>query len=327
MTGASGMVGSHVLKYLLGATDATFTVVCGWQHKGEPDNLSWAMGEHRDRVTVITHDLAAPFTPGLKRKIGTPDIFINIASDSHVDRSIEEPVDFVLNNVNLTLNMLELAREVKPTLFLQFSTDEVYGAAREGELHPEWSPIVPSNPYSASKACQEAIAISYWRTYSVPVVITNTMNVFSPRQDWEKFIPLCVDKILRKEKIYIHAYPGAKKAGSRFYIHADSVAEAVHYLIERPVAMYPEFDRPDRFNIVGDKEVDNLTLATMISEILGQPLDYELTDFHSSRPGHDARYALDGARLKALGWEPTQNFESKLAEVVRKLESRHANER
>jgi len=123
--------------------------------------------------------------------------------------------------------MLELAREVKPRLFLQFSTDESFGVAPEGFNHTEWSPHIPSNPYAASKAAQEDIAISYWRTYGVPVVITNTMNIFSETQDWEKYIPLCVNKILNNEEITIHSYPGATKAGSRFYIHANSVAENV----------------------------------------------------------------------------------------------------
>jgi len=322
LTGSSGMVGSHVLKYLLENTDHEFVCICGWEHKGEPAKVQWAMKGYESRVKVITHDLSKPFTPRIEKAIGTPNIILNIASDSHVDRSIDEPVDFVQNNVNLALTMLEFARKVKPQLFLQFSTDEVYGVAPEGINHAEWSPIIPSNPYSASKAAQEAIAISYWRTYGVPVVITNTMNVYSEQQDWEKFIPLCVNKILKGEELTVHAYPGATKAGSRFYIHANSVAEAVNFIMNKPVGLYPNTDKPDRYNIVGDVEMDNLTLAQTIATILDKELKYKLVDFHSSRPGHDTRYALDGTKLAQEGWQPSQNFNEKIKETVLKLKER-----
>lgn len=322
ISGSSGMVGSYVLKHLLETTEHEFVAVCGWEHKGEPAKLQWAMKGHEQRVTVVTHDLSKAFTERTKKQIGKVDMILNIASESHVDRSIEEPVDFVQNNVNLALTMLELAREVKPKLFLQFSTDEVYGVAKEGINHKEWSEIVPSNPYSASKACQEAIAISYWRTYGVPVVITNTMNVFCENQDWEKFIPLCVKKVLSGEEITIHAYPGATKAGSRFYIHATSVAEAVSYIMNKPVALYPDSDKPDRYNIVGDQEVDNLSIAQKVGEVLDKDVKYKLVDFHSSRPGHDARYALDGAKLAHSGWQPSQNFDEKFRETILKLKEK-----
>lgn len=326
ISGCSGMVGSHVLKYFLENTDHEFVCVCGWEHKGEPAKVQWAMKGHESRVKVITHDLSKPFTPRIEKALGTPDIILNIASDSHVDRSIDEPVDFIQNNVNIALTMLEFARKVKPILFLQFSTDEVYGVAPEGINHTEWSPIIPSNPYSASKACQEAIAISYWRTYGVPVVITNTMNVYSEQQDWEKFIPLCVNKILKGEELTVHAYPGATKAGSRFYIHANSVAEAVNFIMNKPVGLYPNTDRPDRYNIVGDVEMDNLSLAKVIACILNKQLNYKLVDFHSSRPGHDTRYALDGTKLAQMGWQPSQNFNSKIEETVLKLKERFDSE-
>ena len=325
ISGASGMVASHVLKYLLKHTNYDFVAVCGWEHKGEPEKVLWAMEGYKDRVKVVTHDLSKPFTPRIKQAIGKVDYILNIASESHVDRSITEPVDFIQNNINLVLTMLEFAREIKPKLFLQFSTDETKGVAPEGVLHDEWAPTNPSNPYAASKAAQEAIAISYWRTYTLPVVVTQTMNVFSPHQDWEKFIPLCVQKILKGEEIQIHAYPGATKAGSRFYIHADSVAEAINFIMQKTPVQYPESERLDRYNIVGDREVDNLSLARVIACILEKPLKYKLVDFHSSRPGHDSRYGLDGSKLADMGWKPNQNFDSKLKEVVLELKSKYEN--
>lgn len=316
LTGASGMVGSHLLQKLV---DGGYNIVClcSWKHLGKPENILSC--NDLSNVKIITHDLNAPLTVDVKKQIGNIDIILNIASDSHVDRSITEPVSFIQNNVNLAINMLEFAREIKPKLFLQFSTDEVYGVAEDNFNHKEWASIVPSNPYSASKACQEAIAISYWRTYGVPVVITNTMNVFSERQDWEKFIPLVVKKIKNQETVFIHSYPNKQKAGSRYYIHADDVANAVIHIMRIEPQIYPKNGLPSRYNIVGEKEVDNLELAKAISNVLDKELNYELVDFHSSRPGHDTRYALDGTLLRSTGWDVENSFDDKLKEVVLKL--------
>lgn len=322
LTGAGGMVGSNILSHLLKNTDHEVVCICSWKHRGLPkrilDDANYQA--NKERVTIITHDLVSPLTEDVKAKIGKVDIILNIASESHVDRSITDPVNFTLNNVNLALNMLEYAREVKPKLFLQFSTDEVFGQAPVGVNHDEWASIIPSNPYAASKASQEAIAISYWRTYGVPVIITNTMNVFAQNQDFEKFIPLCVRKILKGETISIHSYPDKKTAGSRFYIHARNVASAILHIVDNiEPKLYPEVERPERFNIVGEKEVDNLTLAQMIADVLEKPLNYELVDFHSSRPGHDCRYALSGERLAKAGWTPSKSFEESLVSTVKDL--------
>lgn len=312
-------MGSHILSHLLKNTSYNIVCICSWKHRGAPyriiDDENYQA--NKERVKIITHDLVSPLTQDVKDKIGKPDIILNIASDSHVDRSITDPVTFIQNNTNLALSMLEYAREVKPELFLQFSTDEVYGQAPIGVDHKEWSPIVPSNPYSASKAAQEAIAISYWRTYSVPLIITNTMNVFGERQDKEKFVQLCIDRALSGEKISIHSYPDGVTAGSRFYIHARNVADAVLYIMENiKPKMYPDYELPERFNVVGEKEVDNLTMGKMIADLVGKPLNYELVNFHSSRPGHDCRYALDGTKLAEAGWKPKVSFEESLKRTV-----------
>lgn len=319
LTGAGGMVGSNILSHLLKNTDHEITCIASWKHKGEPwrilDDANYQ--EHKERVTIMTHDLVSPFTKTQVEQLKGHEIVLNIASESHVDRSITDPVDFVNNNVNLALNMLELAREIKPKLFLQFSTDEIYGQAPLGHNHKEWEAVIPSNPYAASKAAQEAIAISYWRTYGVPLVITNGMNIFAENQDFEKYIPLCVKRALSGEKISIHGYPDGKTAGSRFYIHARNVADAILHIMDNVTpTMYPDVDRPERFNIVGEKEIDNLALAQMIAGFLDKELNYEIVDFHSSRPGHDCRYALDGERLEKAGWKPKINFEESLKRTV-----------
>jgi len=289
ITGTSGFFGSHLLRHLMVNTDWEFICPCSWTHKGTPERLENAIeGMDKNRVTVITHDLTAPFTEHTKKRVGQIDYILNIASNSHVQRSIENPGEFILGNVALVYNMLELARELKPKVFLQFSTDEVYGVAPEGVNHKEWASIIPSNPYSASKAAQEAIAISYWRTYNLPVIITNTMNLFGETQDSEKYTAQLIKKIYNGEVVTVHGSEG--NVGSRFYLHARNGADAVYFILKNlPPKLYNGGENmiPDRYNIVGDVEIDNLSLAKIVAGMLGKELKYELVDFHKGRPGHD----------------------------------------
>lgn len=301
VTGGAGFLGSHVVEHILKNTSFKVISVDSFKHKG--DSLRVVPDP---RVRIIKHDLSAPFSDRQVSYIGKVDYIINAASQSHVERSIEDPVPFVENNVSLALNVLEFAVRVKPKMFFQISTDEVYGAAHGNHKHKEWEPILPSNPYSASKAAQEAIAISYWRTYGVPLVILNAMNLIGERQDPEKFLPMCIKKISLGEKITIHGRIGS--VGSRYYQHCRNYADAVLFLMRRgTVTKYEdtgELIMPDRFNVVGECEVDNLEMAKFIASCMHKPLNYELVDFHAARPGHDRRYALDGAKLAALGWKP-----------------------
>lgn len=318
LTGASGFFGSHLLRHLMVNTDWEFVCICSWTHKGTPERVENAInGMDKSRVTIITHDLTAPLTPNTKKRLGKIDYILNIASNSHVNRSIDNPGEFILGNTAITYNLLELAREIKPELFLQFSTDEVYGVAPEGVNHKEWSSIVPSNPYSASKACQEAIAISYWRTYGVPVIITNTMNLFGETQDAEKYTAQLIKKINDGETVTVHGSEG--NIGSRFYLHARNGADAVLFIINNlKPKLYNDGENllPDRYNIVGDVEMDNLQLAKLVAEMMGKELHYELVDFHLGRPGHDRRYALDGTKLKELGWTAPMEFKESLKKSI-----------
>lgn len=318
LTGASGFFGSHLLRHLLMNTDWEFVCPCAWTHKGTPERILNALdGMNKNRVTVITHDLVAPFTEQTKKSFGKIDYILNIASNSHVNRSIDNPGEFVIGNTLLAFNMLELARELKPEVFLQFSTDEVYGVAPEGVNHKEWAPIIPSNPYSASKAAQEATAISYWRTYNVPVIITNTMNLFGETQDAEKYTAQLIKKIVNDEIVTVHGSEG--NIGSRFYLHARNAAAAVLFILQKlPPKLYNEGENmlPDRYNIVGDIEMDNLSLAKLVAKMLNKELKYELIDFHKGRPGHDRRYALDGSKLKELGWNAPMSFEESLQNSI-----------
>lgn len=318
ISGVSGFVGSHLLEHILVNTDWHVVGISSWRHKGLPSriNRSGHYHEHKDRVDIITHDLSVPFTEDVIREIGEIDYIFNLASDSHVQRSIEDPVPFVENNVSLVLNMLELARLLKPSLFLQFSTDEVYGAAPDGTKYPEWSTIKPSNPYAASKAAQEAIAQSYWRTYGVPVVITNCMNIFGERQDKEKFVAMIIQKVFSGETLTIHGSTG--NIGSRFYLHARNISDAVLWIANNvtPTPYKEGNNLPDKFHIAGEIEVDNLTLAQTVADLMDKPLHYVMEDFHATRPGHDRRYALDGTKLKEAGWIQPVNFEESLRKTI-----------
>ena len=310
LSGASGFVGAHVLRHLLVNTD--WQVVCPvtFRHQGLPARIASALeGQDASRVTVERMDLRAGVDWNTVRRWGQVDVIMNVASESHVDRSIEDPAGFIVNNVEMMLGVLEYARVVKPRLFLQMSTDEVFGPAYGTHRHREGEPHLPSNPYSASKSAQEAIAFSYWRTYGVPVVITNTMNIIGEMQDPEKFVPKVMRHAARGEKMPIHVSPTGEP-GSRFYLHARNLADAWlwlardYYADVREVPQYLDgFTDLDRWNIVGETEVDNLTMAHMIATMMGHNLLVEEVDFHQSRPGHDLRYALDGRKLAAAGWK------------------------
>lgn len=340
LTGAGGFVGSHVLRHVLANTDWDIFCPVTFRHKGKSDRIASAIENRRewsDRVHVRIWDLATPPQWPMIGELVDVDYIWNIASESHVDRSIAYPGAFIRNNIDLMLNILELARFIKPKLFLQMSTDEVFGPAYGDHRHTEWDPHCPSNPYSASKAAQEAIAISYWRTYGLPLIITNTMNIIGEMQDPEKFVPMTIRKLHRGEAVQVHASPEGTP-GSRFYLHARNLADAWLFLTRKfgeskqaNARLYYGEDtpsKPTRFNIVGEREVDNIEMVRLIQHymdplMLRQPdVDapepyIELVDFHSSRPGHDLRYALDGSTIADLGWKPPIPFEESLRRTVR----------
>lgn len=320
LTGAAGFLGSHCLRHLLANTDWDIVCPVSFAHKGLPERITTAVDDEQwwERITIVRCDLAAPINDTTAALFGDVDYIVNYASESHVDRSITHPAAFIRNNVDIALNLLEYARVAKPAAFVQISTDEVYGPAPAGYAHREWDATLPSNPYSASKAAQEAIAVSYWRTFGVPVVITNCMNLIGETQDPEKFVPMVISKVMRGEEVAIHASADGR-IGSRFYLHARNLADAVLFLLRRgDISRYDDgADRPDKWHIVGEREVSNLEMAEMIADMLGKPLNYRLVDFHSSRPGHDLRYALDAAKLTAEGWQPPVGLDDSLRTLIK----------
>lgn len=331
LTGLAGSIGAHFLAHIFHNTDWEIVGIESFRHKGWTDRINMILNgsepehpnghpEWKERLTIITHDLTAPISPIMRERIGHIDYIINMASLSDVEASIKDPVPFIRNNIDLAINMLEYAREAKPQVFIQISTDEVYGASASkfGDLRREWDAIIPSNPYAASKASQEAIAISYWRTYGVPVIVTNTMNNFGEMQQSSKFPAMIQKKIAAGEKVIIHGREG--QIGSRSYVHSRNFADAILFILKNcpPHVHVPNSaDRPDRYNIAGDKQLDNLELAQLIAKLMGKTLDYELVDTHTQRPGHDPHYGLDSQKLYKLGWKPPLNFEDSMKNTIK----------
>lgn len=312
ITGGAGFLGHHVVEHILINTDWHIVIL---------DKLTYAsMGLERirevsecfkdDRLTILACDFANPLSAGIRKEIGDINYILHLGAETHVDRSISDPMIFVTSNVLGTANMLEYARTCKNLEWFNiFSTDEVYGPAPDGINYKETDRHNPTNPYSATKSGAEQLALAYANTYKVPVFVTNTMNIFGERQHSEKFIPLCINKILKGETIQIHSSPDKKVAGSRFWIHARNVASALLFLLEN--ASFRE-----SYNIVGDREVNNLDLAMYIADVLNKELKYEMVDFHSSRPGHDLRYALDGKKMFDLGWKSPLDLRKSLKNTI-----------
>lgn len=313
ITGGCGFIGHHFVEYILKKTDWNIVVIDALTYASKGfDRLRDNNTFYSPRVKCLSYNLCNKFPEGLKQEIGDDvEYIVHMAAETHVDNSIREPVDFIHNNVMSTVNLLEFARSLKKLkLFFYFSTDEVFGPALGDTLYKEWDRHHPTNPYSASKAAAEDICLGYENTYKIPLIIVNVMNAFGERQHTEKFIPLCIKKILNNEKIYIHSYPDKMKSGTRFYIHAQNIASAVLFLIENGKL-------GEKYNVSGEKEVSNLELAQKIANIMGRELNYEMIDFHSSRPGHDLRYGLDGHKLTDMGWKPSVGFDESLEKTVK----------
>lgn len=311
ITGACGFIGHHVVEHFILNTDYNIIIL---------DKLTYASKGYlrlrsagllnNQRIRVFTVDLAQPISEGLKQEIGDVNIIIHMAANSHVDESIKYPVEFIQNNVMSTVYLLEYARTLSNLeMFFYFSTDEVFGPAPENISYKEWDRHKPTNPYSASKSAAEQICLGHQNTYNMPIMICNVMNVFGERQLYEKFVPLCIKKILNGETIDIHCYPGCKKSGSRFYIHARNVAQAILFLLQNG-------EIGEKYNITGEKEVSNLEMAKFIAKVLNKPLKYQMIDYHSDRPSHDTRYDISGLKMAKMGWKIPVNFEDSLTKTI-----------
>jgi len=311
LTGGAGFIGHHVVEGVLKNTDWEIIILDRLDLFSNIERLKdieiW--DSQKSRVKFVWWDLKSEINNQIIKEIGKIDYIFHLAASSHVDRSITDPMSFVMDNVVGTTNLLICAKNNPVEKIIYFSTDEVFGPAPEGVNYKEWDRYNSGNPYAASKAGAEEICLAFANTYKLPIIITHTMNVYGERQHPEKFIPSTIKKVLAGEKILIHADKTKTKSGSRFWIHARNVCQALLFLTKNGAP-------GDKYNIVGEKEVSNLDIARTIAEILNKPLDYEMVDFHSSRPGHDLRYALDGTKLKEIGFSFPKNFDESFKKTV-----------
>lgn len=328
ITGGAGFIGHHIIDLFLKKTDWEIISLDRLDYSGNLNRLDNVVRQYppevRKRVKIVWHDLKAEIAEINRNLIGDVDIILHLAASSHVDRSISHPMEFVMDNTIGTVHMLNYARTQKNLeRFIYFSTDEIFGIAPPGVAYKERDRYNSTNPYSASKAAAEEFCVAYENTYKLPIFITHTMNVFGERQHPEKFIPMCIRKIRDGEKIFIHSDSTKTIPGSRFYIHGKDVAEAMYFLLNLNEEQLKSIYTPDfggakcpKFNVVGKEEIDNLQLVKYIAGAVGKEPVYELIDFHTSRPGHDLRYALSGDYMRELGWEPRLTLQERIKEVV-----------
>jgi len=312
ITGGCGFIGHHIVEHFLKTTDWHIDILDKLTYASAGFNRVRDINAFDDkRVTFFTADMSKEIPYGIIKEAKDTNYIIHLAAETHVDNSIKNPEPFVRSNVLGTMHMLNFARQLDYLeAFCYFSTDEIFGPAPPNVAYKEWDRYNSTNPYAATKAGGEELVLAFGNTYKIPVFITHTMNAFGERQHPEKFIPLVMRKVLNGETVYIHSDKTKTISGSRFYIHCRNIAKAIHFLLDK-------FEHREKYNIVGEKEVSNLELAKLIAKIMNKPLFYEMIDFHSSRPGHDLRYALDGTKMRKMGWEIPMSFEESLEKTVK----------
>lgn len=289
VTGAAGFVGSHVVEQLL-ALDCDVVGVGSLQHNGDSLRVIDAVTAEPDRgkFTWLRRDLAAPFTRSQALYLEDIDAIVNVASLASVDASIKNPVDFVQNNVDLMLSVLDLAQQLNVKRFIQLSTDEVYGT----HVPCDDGHHAPSSPYSASKAAQEDLCNAWRETFDVPASIVRSANMFGERQSELAFIPRVIRALANDDTIRIHVDKNGAP-GIRNYSYVGNVAR---YLAHRATSVD---DAVYNTTLRGQMTQDNFSLALNVAAILDLELKYEFVDALAVRPGYDRKYELHG-----VDWQP-----------------------
>jgi dTDP-glucose 4,6-dehydratase len=300
VTGGAGFIGSNFVHYLLRRfPDAHAVVLDALTYAGRRENLD---GIPTRSLTFMHGDIRDPAVVALAME--GCDYVLNFAAESHVDRSIEAPGDFIQTDVHGVFVLCEEARRRGLRRFLQVSTDEVYGEVLEGAATEDWA-LMPRSPYAASKAGGDRLAFAYWATYGLPVVVTRCSNNYGPRQYPEKLVPLFVTNAIEGQPLPVYG-TGLNR---RDWIHVEDHCSALVTLLTQPGI------EGGTFNIGAGNELDVLTITGTILRLLGKP--ESLVRHVEDRPGHDRRYALDCAKLTRLtGWKPAVAFEDGIRQTV-----------
>jgi dTDP-glucose 4,6-dehydratase len=300
VTGGAGFIGSNFVRYALRThPDWHVTTLDKLTYCGRLENLHDVLDDPRH--TFVKGDIrdAAVSAP----LVHAAEIVVHFAAETHVDRSLQNADEFIQTDVLGTFALLEAARHAeKLRRFVQISTDEVYGSVPTG-ASKETDELKPRNPYSASKAGADRLAYSYWATYHVPVVVTRASNNYGPYQFPEKVIPLFITNALEDRPVPLYG----DGLNVRDWLHVEDHCSAVDLVIERGVD-------GEVYNIGGGNEVPNIELTRRILSLVGKP--ESLIQPVADRLGHDRRYALDTAKLRALGWRPRHDFAEGLAATV-----------
>ena len=300
LTGTSGFIGSHVLKYILNKTD--FNVVC-LNRSENNKRLEFSIdgiSDWKERISFVKHDLVNPIND--IKELNSVDYVVNMASISDVELSIKSPSKVIIDNTLLICNLLNWVKDNNIEKFIHLSSVEVYGPYIDN-LHLEWDTHICNNPYSASKAAQEDIVSSYWSVYKLPLAIVNTGDPFGETQPDDKYLPKVVNKILNSESVTIHASPD-NVPGTRQWIYAGNLAQAILYCLGLDFAISDKDRLISKWNVCGETRFNNLEWAEHIAKSLDKELNYEFIDFHSSKLGHGLHYAMSGDKIKKDGFSP-----------------------
>ncbi len=292
ITGGAGFIGSNFIHYLFEKSDSDEVInLDKLTYAGNLENLTDIATHPKYRFVkgdICDAHLVEQLMPGC-------DYVINFAAESHVDRSIGQPDDFIRTDIFGTFVLLEAARKNKIKRFIQISTDEVYGSILTGSFK-ETDALMPSSPYSASKAGADRLAYSYFVTYQLPVIITRCSNNFGPYQYPEKLIPLFVTNAIEDKKLPVYG----DGQNIRDWIFVRDHCQAIDFLLH--------YGRPgETYNIGAGNERSNLQITRLILHKLGK--SEGLIQFVPDRPGHDRRYSVDWTKLRALGWQPKTSFD------------------
>jgi dTDP-glucose 4,6-dehydratase len=308
LTGGAGFIGSHLTRELLREQKQLdqITVV---------DRLTYATGYSWDNLSDIDdsrlHLIQADIVSLKPDKLPRVDVVINAAAASHVDRTNSGSEEVAKTNLMGTAHMLEWAREQKTLLFLEISTDEVYGSADREEIFSEQSGLNPSSPYSASKAGADLLTLSYGKTHDLPVMITRSTNNYGSYQYPEKLIPRMIMRALNDQNLPLYA--GGHQ--ERDWLNVRDHVSAINLLIE--LFFTGEITSGEIFNIAQERLISNRAVAEMIlAEVSKHGQSSSQIVEVGDRPAHDLRYRIEAAKIRKLGWQPRSDFQSGLAETV-----------
>ena len=302
ITGGCGFIGSNFVRRILAKYPYHVVNFDKLTYAGNPENLHDI--EKHERYTFIKGDIAE--VSDLEKAFEFPiETIVNFAAESHVDRSIIDPDTFIKTNINGTFQLLEMARKRDVKKFVQISTDEVYGSLGKEGKFSEQTPLAPNSPYSASKTSADVLAMSYYKTYNMPVVITRCSNNYGPYQFPEKLIPLIITNAMNDIELPVYG----DGMNVRDWIHVADHCEAIDVVLHTG-------KEGNVYNVGGENERTNIEIVKLILKALGK--SEALIKYVKDRPGHDRRYAIDSTKLKKeLGFTPKTDFAQGMEETVK----------